>query len=243
MITNSAHCHFSIIIPAHNEEAWLPASLHSIDEAIQTLPSRFKGEVIVVNNNSTDKTAEIAAHFGARVLLEPVRNIARVRNSGARDALGDLLIFIDADTLMSDEMLHTSVSILQHPEIIAGSFLLKADRDISLLVRFLFFVWNQYAQWCTRCAGSFVFCKKDAFLAIGGFDEEYYVTEDISLSIALKRYAAKHGKKVVIYKKYVIMCLRKLEKFPPSFHLLMDFISGLFFRNRYKQKKNCKYWY
>ncbi|QRN03837.1 glycosyltransferase [Legionella sp. MW5194] len=234
--------HYSIVIPAHNEEAFLPATLDSVQMAIHTLHA-YRGEVIVVDNDSTDKTAALAKSFGARVLFEPVRNIARVRNSGARGAFGDVLIFIDADTLMSEEMLHTSVSILLHPEIIAGSFLLKPDREISWLAQCLFFVWNQYAQWCTRCAGSFVFCKKDAFLAVGGFDEEYYVTEDISLSIALKRYAAKQGKQVVIYKKYVTMCLRKLEQFPVSTHLIVDFLSGLFFRSQYKQKKNCKYWY
>lgn len=239
----SENYHYSIIIPAYNEAAWLPATLHSVYQAMQTIPSNLKGEVIVVNNNSSDNTAEIAEHFGARVLLESVHNIARVRNSGARDALGDLLIFLDADTLMSEEMLHTSVSILPHPEIIAGSFLLKPDRDISSLVRFLFFIWNKYAQWFTRCTGSFLFCKKKPFLTIGGFDEAYYATEDISLSIELKRYAAKHGKHVVIYKKYATLCLRKLDKFPLSSGLIIDFFSGLFFRNQYKQKKNCKYWY
>ncbi|KTC98157.1 glycosyl transferase, family 2 [Legionella erythra] len=242
IVMPDAQCHYSIIIPAYNEEAYLPMTLHSVNAATWSIP-HLKGEVIVVNNDSSDKTAEIAENFGARVILEPMRNIARVRNTGAHQARGELLIFLDADTLMTTEMLDTSLAILHDPEIIAGSFLLKPDRPVSRLMQLMFTIWNNYSRWYIRCAGSFLFCKKNAFEATGGFDERYFVTEDISLSIQLKRYARRQQKRVVIYNKYVEMSLRKIDQHPLSARLVVDFLSGLFFRSQYKQKKNCKYWY
>src|SRR5438128_6576510 len=90
---------FSIIIPAYNEERYLPRLLESIDIA----RSNYSGghdtvEVIVADNCSTDRSAEVAAHHGARVVPVAKRRIAAARNGGARAAAGEILCFIDADS-------------------------------------------------------------------------------------------------------------------------------------------------
>ena len=90
---------FSIIIPAYNEERYLPRLLKSIE----TARSNYSGgrdaiEVIVADNCSTDRTAQVAAERGARVVSVAKRRIAAARNGGARTAVGEILCFIDADS-------------------------------------------------------------------------------------------------------------------------------------------------
>src|SRR5437588_5727279 len=92
---------FSVIIPAHNEEKYLPRLLKSIELA----RSNYSGgadeiEVIVANNQSTDRTAEVALAHGARVVNVEKRRIAAARNGGARAAGGEILCFIDADSAL-----------------------------------------------------------------------------------------------------------------------------------------------
>ena len=90
---------FSVIIPAYNEEQYLPRLLESIEVA----RANYSGgpeqvEVIVADNDSTDATAEVAALHGARVVTVAKRRIAAARNGGARMARGEILCFIDADS-------------------------------------------------------------------------------------------------------------------------------------------------
>src|SRR6187401_2800440 len=86
----------SFVVPAFNEEHELPASLEAIRVAAEAAKRPF--EMIVVDDASTDATAEIARRAGAHVLSVNYRHIAAVRNAGARAAVGDILFFVDADT-------------------------------------------------------------------------------------------------------------------------------------------------
>ena len=89
----------SIVVPAFNEERLLGESLAQIKSAASAFAQRgWDFELIVCDNNSTDRTAEIARAAGATVVFEPVNQIARARNSGAAAATGDWLIFVDADS-------------------------------------------------------------------------------------------------------------------------------------------------
>ena len=102
---------FSIIIPAYNEEKYLPRLL----ESIETARSHYSGgrdavEVIVADNCSTDRTAEVAAHHGARVVLVAKRRIAAARNGGALVATGEILCFIDADSAIHPQPLNSPFS-------------------------------------------------------------------------------------------------------------------------------------
>src|SRR5262245_61600399 len=90
---------FSVIIPAYNEEKYLPRLLDSIEVARANYHGgREQIEVIVADNDSGDGTAAVAAAHGARVVTVTRRRIAAARNGGARIAGGEILCFIDADS-------------------------------------------------------------------------------------------------------------------------------------------------
>ena len=76
---------YSIVVPAYNEEKLLPATLRTLRQAMNGASSERQGEIIVVDNNSTDTTADIARQAGVRVVFEPINRISRARNAGARE--------------------------------------------------------------------------------------------------------------------------------------------------------------
>ena len=86
----------SVVIPAYNEELYLPETLTRVTKALAV--AGWPSEIVVVDNDSHDRTRAISESFGARVVSEQEHNISRVRNTGATHATGDVLIFIDADT-------------------------------------------------------------------------------------------------------------------------------------------------
>jgi glycosyltransferase involved in cell wall biosynthesis len=97
----------SVVIPSFNEERYLPATLRAVARSAALLELRHgvRTELIVVDNGSTDGTATVARTFGASVVAESEHNIARARNRGAETAAGEILVFLDADTLVPDELL------------------------------------------------------------------------------------------------------------------------------------------
>jgi glycosyltransferase involved in cell wall biosynthesis len=109
----------SVIISAFNEERYLPQSLSSLQRAVAEC--RCSVELIVVDNASTNKTAEIARASGARVVCEPVHNVARVRNTGAAAAHGEVLVFVDADTIVPHDFLDKVNEAITDPLCLGGS--------------------------------------------------------------------------------------------------------------------------
>ncbi len=86
---------FSVVVPAFNEAEWLPATLRSL--CAQEGASSF--EIVLVDNNSADATAEVARSFGVRVLTEPVRGVCQARQRGLLSARGEIVVSADADTI------------------------------------------------------------------------------------------------------------------------------------------------
>jgi glycosyltransferase involved in cell wall biosynthesis len=181
----------SIIIPAWNEERELPATLVQIrailDEIAVTGPAgpARTHELIVVDDASTDRTAEIALSFGARVERVEKRQIAAVRNAGAAIATGEYLIFIDADTRVPYATLVAALRELDAGAIGGGAPVEMEGETPALLRPFLLafmLVW----RFLGHAAGCFVFCRRDAFEAVGGFDERFFASEEVWLSKALK---------------------------------------------------------
>src|SRR6202162_5892557 len=109
---------FSIIIPARNEEKFLPGCLESIAAASE--PFRGDFEIIVAINRCTDRTEEIARAAGAKIVHEDARNIARIRNAAVQGASGEILVTIDADSRMSRGMLVTIDRLLRTEKYIGG---------------------------------------------------------------------------------------------------------------------------
>ena len=107
---------FSVVVPAHNEEASLGATLRSL--AAQDFPGPV--EVIVVDNASTDGTARVAAAAGARVLAEPQRGVCRARQRGTDAARGEVVVSTDADTVHpSDWLSRIDASLRARPDAVA----------------------------------------------------------------------------------------------------------------------------
>ena len=89
----------SVVVPAFNEEKLLGKSLAAIRSACSAFTDLgWDWEIVVCDNNSTDRTSEIARETGATVIFEPINQISRARNRGASAATGDWLIFVDADS-------------------------------------------------------------------------------------------------------------------------------------------------
>ena len=118
----------SIVVPAFNEERLLGGSLAQIKSAAGAFTQRgWDFELIVCDNNSTDRTAEIARAAGATVVFEPVNQIARARNSGAAAATGDWLVFVDADSHPSAGLFADVAEQIQSGKCLAGGSTVRLD--------------------------------------------------------------------------------------------------------------------
>lgn len=183
---------YSIIIPAYNEAQELPATLRAIRSAMAALP--IAGECIVVDNHSSDATAAAAMHHGAdKVVYEPINQIARARNTGTRASCGRYLIFIDADTRISPALLYTALDQLDSGRVVGGGSTLEFEGSISAVGKLGIAVWERISKATRTAAGSFLFCRREAFEAVGGFDEKLYASEEIRLSRLLRKWGRAHG--------------------------------------------------
>src|SRR5689334_13119115 len=108
----------SFVIPAWNEESLLGPTLERLSVARGHLADT--SEVIVVDDCSTDRTVEIARQHGAKVVSVDHRQISATRNAGAREARGDLLIFIDADTLVTPQVVCAAVAAVRSGAVGGG---------------------------------------------------------------------------------------------------------------------------
>ncbi len=232
---------YSIIIPAYNEQALLANTLEVLQKAMDEVP--LIGEIIVTDNNSTDRTPEIAQAAGAKIVFEPINQISRARNTGAKHAEGRYLIFIDADTLVSPDLLQTALSNLESGKCCGGGASVCLDTPVDFLARTALAYWNTISRVFHLAAGCFVYTRRDDFEACGGFSEKHYASEEIWFSIALKRTGKISNRKFcIISKPEVITSSRKLVWFSHIQQLaLLGFLALFPFMMRYKWM--CGYWY
>ncbi len=226
----------SIIVPAHNEAFEIGHTLTSILDAAKALGRPF--EVIVVNDASTDATAQVAQEAGVRVLEVGIRKISAVRNAGARAAQGEILFFVDADTRISEGVLRGALLALERGAVGGGAWVNFSEPMgwvICLGIRLFTLVYMRLLGWA---AGCFVFSRKDAFWRVGGFDETLYASEEIALSRALK----KQGRFVLVHAP-VMTSGRKMRMYSPL--MIFPLIWNLL---RYgpaflRQRRGLQWWY
>ena len=192
----------SFVVPAYNEEKYLATTLAAIHAAAREAGEPY--EIVVANDDSADATAAVAEEGGARVVTVRKRQIAGTRNAGARASSGDMLIFVDADTTVNGPLVAEAVAALRAGAV-GGGAPVRLDRSpfwLSVFMRLLIPMFRLF-KWA---AGCFVFCTREAFDKSGGFDEQYFASEEIHFSQALKR----HGR-FVILRNSVLSSARKLD--------------------------------
>jgi glycosyltransferase involved in cell wall biosynthesis len=194
----------SIIIPALNEEKFLPLLLDSV--SAQT----FKDfEVIVADAGSKDKTRDIALSFGARVVDGGMPGPGR--NRGAEVAQGEFLFFFDSDVVLPPDFLEKAHNEMQEKLIDVATCEFKPMSELQL-DRILFQLANLTVKlnqsWNPRAAGFCIFITKRLFERIGGFDETVVIAEDHNLVERATKYRPLH----FLTSTYLTVSIRRLEK-------------------------------
>jgi glycosyltransferase involved in cell wall biosynthesis len=174
----------SFIVPAYNEELELSSTLGAISNAASR--ANEPHEIIVVDDGSTDATAEIAAMAGVRVISINRRQIAAARNAGARAAQGEYLLFVDADTRISPAHVVEGIAALETGHS-GGSARAIMNGFVPLWGRIFVRIFCSLYFGLNLGAGAFLFTTRRNFDRIGGFDEQYFVGEEVYFSLALRK--------------------------------------------------------
>jgi glycosyltransferase involved in cell wall biosynthesis len=192
----------SVLVPAFNEAAVLPRTLAVLREAMRVFEANgWATELVVCDNNSTDDTAAIATAAGARVVFEPVNQIARARNRAASVAQGDWFVFVDADSEPSPALFADVAATIASGRVAAGGATVTMD-DRRLWARAGVAAWNTISRTKRWAAGSFIFVDAAVFRAVGGFSQALYASEEIDLSRRLKRQARPTGRRLAILHRH-----------------------------------------
>jgi len=176
----------SLIIPAHNEEAWIERSVSAICTAMNGMGEPY--EVLVVDDASTDSTAAVARQHGAHEIVRVEhRQISATRNAGARHARGDIFFFVDADTLVNAEVVRSALRSLRAGAV-GGGCVPRFEGRTPLWWKLSSPFITRAIRWLRLPGGACQFCTRDAFIATGGFSEELFAAEDALFVKDLKRY-------------------------------------------------------
>ena len=236
---------FSLIIPAHNEQNYLPALLDTVD----TARLNYKGgsnaiEVIVANNASTDRTVETAIARGCLLVHEEKRVIAAVRNAGAAAAQGEILTFVDADSRIHPNTFNAIDHAMLKNRIIAGATGVSMER-MSLGIAMSYMVMVPLT-WATGMDTGVVFCRRSDFMAIGGYNEQKLFAEDVDFLWRLRRLGRPRGQRLSrVTSTKAITSVRKFVQHGDwhYFSLLLNALYGMCFSSKRVEEFAKKYWY
>jgi glycosyltransferase involved in cell wall biosynthesis len=236
---------FSVVIPAYNEEKYLPRLLASIDVA----RAKYSGgadqiEVIVADNDSTDATAQVATSHGARVVHVAMRRIAAARNGGARVARGEILCFIDADSAIDQQTFNAIDRVMNTGKYVWGVTGARMER-------------TSFALFLTYCVGMMMvlisgldmglsFCRREDFECVGGYDESRLYAEDVLFPLALRRLGRERGQRLVrLPHVKALASTRKFDQFGDwhYFGMLAHAFKSLITWNWHDEELAERYWY
>jgi glycosyltransferase involved in cell wall biosynthesis len=225
----------SFVIPAYNEEALIGETLQSINDAAKNLGEPY--EIVVADDASSDQTAAIAEAHGARVINVNLRQIAAARNAGAREARGKSLIFVDADTVVNESVVRAALESMNQGAAGGGSAV-KFEGRVPRYADFIQPVLVRLFRATGLACGCFLFCTRTAFEAAGGFDEALFASEEISMSLALKRQG-----RFVVLRQSVTTSGRKLRMYSGKQVLLIFSRIMLGGRKALKNRERLELWY
>lgn len=201
--------YISVVIPAYNEEKYIGATLKSV---ISQDYAQENYEVIVVDNNSEDKTAQVAGSFKVKVVECRTKGVSAARQAGVEVSRGEIIVFTDADTQVPKDWLTRVGKQFEDKEIAAITGTAEFDRAgrvNSLLAKGfpafmrLQFIFGRKALNGFNCA-----IRKSVFAKIGGFNTNLVSAEDVDLGIR----ASKEGKVVFVPEIKVYTSARRMEK-------------------------------
>lgn len=212
---------FSIVVPAYNEERFLPKCLDAIEAAQACLGRPV--EIVVVDNMSTDSTAAIAGARGARVVQTPVKCLAAIRNFGVAATTGRYVCTIDSDSCMSANMLVAIGEVMESGRYVGGGVAnFRPDRlSTGIILSHLALVpIGLIAQ--ISCV--MFYTTKEHFNAVGGFNEKLLAAEDGDFAWRLKRYGKKKGLRFKnMLKAHVVTSARKFDELGDWFMIAHPF--------------------
>ena len=234
----------SVIVPAFNEEKLIVGTLDSIRAAAAAFTARgWAWEIVVCDNNSTDRTGDLARAAGAKVVFEPKNQIARARNAGAAVAAGEWFLFVDADSRPSRKLFADAANAMGLGRYIGGGCTVRLDEHYFIASLFVF-AWNTVSRICRWAAGSFVLCEAGAFRAIGGFNEAFYASEEIDFSRRLKHEAKQRGKRLVILHRHpLVTSARKIHLYSPWDYARFMAKSVVTLGATTRAREACPIWY
>jgi glycosyltransferase involved in cell wall biosynthesis len=223
----------SFIVPAHNEEAWVGRSVSTIRNGAESLGEPH--EIIVVDDASSDATASIARQQGAQMVRVEHRQIAATRNAGARQAHGDILFFVDADTLVNAPAIQSALRGVRAGAV-GGGCIPRFEGWLPWWWRLTLPVGERICRWLRFFpSGACLFCTRSAFQAAGGFNENYYAAEELWFVAALKRQG-----RFIILPEAVVTSGRKVRA-----HSFMSYakLSMRIILRGVRSRKGLEYWY
>jgi glycosyltransferase involved in cell wall biosynthesis len=235
----------SVIVPAYNEEKYIARCIASLRHAADFY-KRERGhdaEIVVVDNNSADRTGEVAREAGAdTVVFEPVNNIGKARNSGAKAARGEFIAFCDADNQVTENLLVLIHDHLTDPRVVGGGTWIEPERR-NLKISFFYFLWHLYVR-LSRVGVGMMHCRKADFESIGGFDETIYAAEDVQLAYDLRKFGKPLGQKFELIRKgWIITSTRKIDQTPLHVMILKLVGFGFGLQRKIRSKEYCEHWY
>lgn len=233
---------YTVVLPAYNEAEELPATLRALRAAMAGQSPQ--GEIVVVDNNSSDQTAAVARAQGAdQVVFEPVNQIARARNAGAARRRGRYLVFVDADTRISPGLLAESLALLESGRCVGGGAIIHFEGPISAVGRFGIGLWERISTLTRTAAGSYLFCRADAFAEIEGFDERLYAGEELRLSRQLKKWGRRQGLDFQIIRAWPARTSARKLKWYSGPQILGWACLIMLFPLAVRSRKLCGFWY
>lgn len=204
--------YISVVIPAYNEEKYIGNVLGTVSK--QDYPKE-NYEVIVVDNNSDDKTAEVAKSLGAEVVACLTRGVSAARQCGVEKARGEIIAFTDADAFLPKKWLFRIDLEMRDSKLIAfgGSM---ASKDSGIITVFLLLIYDVFVKinqlfgrhmlWGNNFA-----VRREAVRAVGGFNVSLSTSEDWELCLRLARKYGKYGKIKYSLGQKVLVSNRKFK--------------------------------
>lgn len=229
----------AVIIPARNEAPRLPRCVAALRHSARAAGTEL--HIIVVENRSSDQTVQVARDLGCQVVQSEAKNLAAIRNVGVRASTHELIVTVDADSLVSQRFFERVLNVCRDRQVVGGGVLIFPERwSLGIVATGMFL--GVLAIFYRISGGAFFF-RRDAFEAIGGFDEHVVSAEDIDFARRMRRHAKRSGGRFVnLLTAWIVTSCRKFDTFGDWYLVRHPLEAWLLLRGR-DQKLADKFWY